>query len=440
MTNLEMSELSFNEFNEGTFEQWLSLVQKELGERAIESLDWELEDEVLIGPYHASFDKEFGINYAPVQEQYQLISHSNSKEWNRIALESLMGGTNALGIDCGKISVEDLPVILAGIEAKYISVHFVNMQNCEEWARSFKDYCDDASIDTSQLNGSFEMTSLSIANEEMKAWYEYSRKNFPRFRVFTIDMVQVHEQGGSIIHELAWALSAGHEALQRIIRSGASVDDASACLQFNFAVGSSYFPQIAKLRAFRWLWKQVIQAYKPEHACSENTFIHSSTSRYLQTAKDKHNNLLRATTQAMSAWIGGANSIDVLPYNAWSAEVDESAMRWARNIQQLMMEESYFAQYKSVADGSYYLEGLTGKLADAVWKQFQILDSILAQKGIEYAQNELRLFIATHASKQQELVKEGKRVIVGVNRYVNKSDSAVVDEKAQTLSAPFEKA
>ena len=188
------------------------------------------------------------------------------------------------------------------------------------------------------------------------------------------------------------------------------------------------------------MWKRVIEAYNPVHACSVNTFVHVSTSRYLQTAKDKHNNLLRATTQTMSAYVGGANSVSVLPYNMGSPGVDESALRWARNIQQLLLEESYFGQFKSAADGSYYIEELTGQLVQAAWKQFQLLDAKALEHGIDSVWQEHRAAIHSFAAGQQELVKEGKRVIVGVNRYVNKTDNAVVDGSAQTLSAPLEKA
>jgi methylmalonyl-CoA mutase len=205
-------------------------------------------------------------------------------------------------------------------------------------------------------------------------------------------------------------------------------------------MGSSYFPQIAKLRAFRWMWKRVIEAYNPEHACSVNTFIHTSTSRYLQTSKDKHNNLLRATTQAMSAFVGGANSVSIVPYNSWQEQTDESALRWSRNIQQLLLEESYFGQHTAVADGAYYIEELTDQLVGAAWKQFQLLDAIVAQESIQRARVEVAQAMEAFAAKQRTLIQEGKRVIVGVNRYVNKTDSAVVDEHAQTLSAPFEKA
>jgi methylmalonyl-CoA mutase len=435
-----MSELNFEEFNAGTAEQWLQLVQKELGERPVDSLQWGVEAEVSVGPYQTAAAHVYNTEYVSTTEQYQLISHSDPKQWNRIALDSLMGGTNALGIDCGPFSSEALPTLLQGIEVQYISVHFVNMNEGGKWADAFAAYCDGHSIDKTQLNGSFALSASVLTKEEMTAWYSQTRVLFSRFRILTIDAASVHEQGGSLVQELSWALAAGHSNLVSLMDSGVAIDEASACMQFNFATGSSYFPQIAKLRAFRWMWKRVIEAYNPVHACSVNTIVHVSTSRYLQTVKDKHNNLLRATTQTMSAYVGGANSVSVLPFNLGLESADESALRWARNIQQLLLEESYFAQFKSAADGAYYIEELTGQLVQAAWKQFQLMDSKVSEHGPDSVWQEHLVAIRSFAAGQQELVKEGKRIIVGVNRYVNKTDNAVVDDSAQTLSAPMEKA
>jgi methylmalonyl-CoA mutase len=142
----------------------------------------------------------------------------------------------------------------------------------------------------------------------------------------------------------------------------------------------------------------------------------------------------------MSAYVGGANSVSVLPYNIGLEGIDESSLRLARNIQQLLLEESYFRKFQSVSNGSYYIEELTGQLVSAAWKEFQLLDAQSAANGLESAWQLHRTAILSFAAGQQELVKEGKRIIVGVNRYVNKTDSVIVDERAQTLSAPFEKA
>jgi methylmalonyl-CoA mutase len=435
-----MSELNFDEFNASTAEQWLQLVQKELGERPVDSLQWGVEADVSVGPYQTTAAYEYNAEYVSTTEQYQLIAHSDAKEWNRIALDSLMGGTNALGIDCGPFSPEVLPTLLQGIEIQYISVHFVHVNDGAKWAVAFAAYCDDKSIDKTQLNGSFALSAPFLTQAELTAWYSQSRVLFSRFRIACIDAACVHEQGGSLVQELSWALAAGHAHLVSLMESGVAIDEASACMQFNFATGGSYFPQIAKLRALRWMWKRVIEAYNPVHACSVNTFVHASTSRYLQTAKDKHNNLLRATTQTMSAYVGGANSVSVLPYNVGAEGVDESALRWARNIQQLLLEESYFGQFKSAADGSYYIEELTGQLVHAAWKQFQLLDANAAQHGLDGVWQQQQAAILSFAAEQQALVQEGKRVVVGVNRYVNKTDNAVVDDSAQTLSALLEKA
>jgi methylmalonyl-CoA mutase len=262
---------------------------------------------------------------------------------------------------------------------------------------------------------------------------------FPRYRVVVIDAVEVHELGGSVLQELSWALVAGHHTLARCIEAGIPIDEASALVQFNFAVSSSYFAEIAKLRAFRWCWKHIVQSYAPIHACSVGTHVHASTSRYLQTAKDFNNNLLRATTQAMSAMIGGADSIDVVPHTSWQSTHDENALRLARNIHQLLLEESYFSTFRNAADGAFYIEQLTDQLVKEGWKRFQNLDSRFATDGAAPAGQWHREQVRLHEQQQQQRVSEGKRVVVGVNRYVNKADPIVVGDMVHTLSAPFEK-
>ena len=270
-----MSNLNFDEFAAAGHEQWLQLVKKELGERSVDTLQWEVEEGIEVGPYQITASHDHSLSFVPTVEQYQLIAHTDAKDWNRIALDSLMGGTNALGIDCSSFSPDSLEQLLNGIEIAYISIHFVNMQDAHAWASAFANYCNAHSIDRTQLNGSFEMSNATLGVEEMKAWLAQSRALFPRFRVLTVDVAVVHEQGGGSVQELSWALTAGHSMLVACMEAGATIDEASACLQFNFATGSSYFPQIAKLRAFRWMWKQVIEAYQPVHACSVHTFVHA---------------------------------------------------------------------------------------------------------------------------------------------------------------------
>jgi methylmalonyl-CoA mutase len=260
------------------------------------------------------------------------------------------------------------------------------------------------------------------------------------FRVFVVDAAHVHEQGGNPIQEIAFALTEGHAFLVRCMEAGWSIDDASALIQFNFATGSSYFAEIAKYRAFRWAWKSIIEQYKPQYGCSTNTHISASTSRYYQTAKDVHNNLLRATTQAMSAVIGGVNSLMVVPYNSHSVDADGTALRLARNIHQLLTEESYFESYRSAASGSHYIEQLTGKVIHAGWSTFQRWDVIRAEAGKDAFDTQWSLETAQVAEQAQTALAEGKRIMVGVNKYVNKSDSSVVGDSAKTFTASQEKA
>lgn len=435
-----MSELNFEEFQGMTDQDWLQLVTKELGDRSADSLSWECDHGISLSPYYTLSGNNYAPPEHPVSEQFQLIGHTDAKEWNRLALESLMGGTNSIGLDCTNHLPHDLEVLLQGVEVSYISLSFLNMHSPPLWVKAFAEHCDKGEVDRSLLKGAFWWADEMMSGAEvLRDWHSASRSLFPRYRVVVIDAVEVHESGGSVLQELSWALASGHHTLSRCIEAGIPIDEASALLQFNFAVSSSYFMEIAKLRAFRWCWKQIVQSYAPQHDCSVGTHVHASTSRYLQTAKDVNNNLLRATTQAMSAIVGGADAIDVVPHTSWQSAHDETALRLARNIQQLLLEESYFSTYRNAADGAFYIEQLTDQLVMEAWKRFQNLDSRFATDGAAAAKLWNIEQVLLHEQLQQQRVSEGKRVVVGVNRYVNKADPMVVGHLAHTLSAPFEK-
>lgn len=435
-----MSELHFEEFQGRTVQDWLQLVSKELGERSVESLSWECDQGISLSPYYTLSGNNYALAEHPVAEQFQLIRHTDGKEWNRLALESLMGGTTSIGLDCTHFAPGDMEVLLEGVEVSYISLSFLNMHSPSLWVKAFAEHCDKHGVDRSLLKGAFWWTDeMTSGVEALKNWHSTSRAFFPRYRVVVIDAVEVHELGASVLQELSWALAAGHHTLSRCIEAGIPIDEASALVQFNFAVSSSYFVEIAKLRAFRWCWKRIVQSYAPDHACSAGTHVHASTSRYLQTAKDFNNNLLRATTQAMSAIVGGADAIDVVPHTSWQSTHDENALRLARNIHQLLLEESYFSTFRNAADGAFYIEQLTDQLVMEGWKRFQNLDTRFATDGAAQARQWHREQVRLHEHQQQQRVSEGKRVVVGVNRYVNKADPIVVGGMAHTLSAPFEK-
>lgn len=435
-----MSTLNFNEFDPSTIQQWQQLLTKELAGRAPESLNWLVMDDVQMEPYAISSSESFALDIPPNWEMLQGFRTSSSKQWNEVAHEALMGGCNGLRMLSAPTSAAELSELLKGIFVQYIALHMDCGKDTLTVAAWLKQLCDDRSLNTRELRGAFYTDFNALGKEDFDAVIRFTNEHFPLFRAFVVDATIVHEQGGNPIQEIAFALTEGHAFLVRCIEVGWTVDDASALIQFNFATGSSYFAEIAKYRAFRWAWKSIIEQYKPQYGCSTNTHISASTSRYYQTGKDVHNNLLRATTQAMSAVIGGVNSLMVEPYNALMSEADNSALRWSRNIQQLLTEESYFESFRSAANGSHYVEQLTGKVLRAGWALFQQWDALRAESGMDAFDAHWKSEVASVHEASQNALAEGRRIVVGVNKYVNKSDSSVVAHGAKTFTASLEQA
>jgi len=275
--------------------------------------------------------------------------------------------------------------------------------------------------DTKQINGSIAFDAFSEKADlaSILSLATSAKSHYALFRVFAANADAWHNKGASPVVELAYAIAAGNEYLHLLTSNGFTVDEASAMIQFNFATGSSYFLEIAKYRAFRQLWALVVEQYQPAHECTKNAYVHASTSLYLQSAYDGYNNLLRATTQAASAIIGGADSVCVMPFDAAFAEAGNSSNRWARNIQHLLREESYFDQLKDAGSGSYYIESLTAELGNQAWLLFQDIES---KGGVSASFDMLSQLTHDYDKAQKQAIAEGKKVMVGVNKYPNKQE------------------
>jgi methylmalonyl-CoA mutase len=433
-----MSELNFDEFASASMHDWQRLVTKELGDKPFEGLIWILDDGIAVDPCAAESSQTYAMDIPAQWEMVQRILGDDAKQWNDRALASLMGGCNSLIMPQAPNTQEEFQSMLDGVFLQYIHLHIEQSSDALKTANMLRQWCSLHSVNSKELRGSLGADGLKCSADEFKSLSVFMKENFGFFRVFTVNVRSVHEEGGSVVQEIAAALAEGHALIVRCMDAGLTVDEASALIQFNFATGSSYFAEIAKYRAFRWAWKSIIEQYKPAFGCSINTHIQASTSRFLQTAKDVHNNLLRATTQAMSAVVGGVNGLVVEPYNSLSTSADDAALRWSRNIQQLLTEESYFEQFRAAANGAHYIESLTHQILQTSWSRFQQWDALCASQGVMAYAEERASAVQLHAQREQEKVKDGRRIVVGVNKYVNKADASVVEQSARTLTASLE--
>lgn len=228
-----------------------------------------------------------------------------------------------------------------------------------------------------------------------------------------VDAARFDEMGATVVQELGCALAEGIE----FFAAGRPSE-----ITFSFAIGSSYFFQIAKLRAFRLLWRRALEAFgSPEI----RTRIHCRSSRWNKSIYDASNNILRATTEAMAAAIGGADSISVEPWDATFKAPGEASLRLARNTQLILKHEAYLDRVVDPAAGCYYIEALTGSLASEAWKLMQRIEEFggcvkACQAGMIPAE------IAEARAAKEAAIAQRRRIFVGVNQYPN-TDERMLD-------------
>lgn len=242
-------------------------------------------------------------------------------------------------------------------------------------------------------------------------------------RVFTVDSVMLSDAGAYIAQELGYALSWGNEWMAQLTEAGVSADEAAKRIKFNMGISSNYFMEIAKFRAARMLWAQIVKQYKPECDCACKMNVHAATSKFNQTIFDAYVNLLRTQTETMSAAIAGVDSITVTPFDAQYKTPDDFSERLARNQQLLLKEESHMDKITDPAGGSYYVETLTVSIADTAWKLFLELE----EKGGFYAalkEGYVQTQVTETSKKRHADVAKRKESLLGTNQFPNFNEMA----------------
>ena len=422
------TKLDFNEFPPSTFEDWKGQVVKELKDKPYESLDWEIEGGWKTNPYFKSYHSKYP-RVSRIQKDWgigQVISYTTEKETNQQILSSLNLGVNAIFIQFEQSQKISWDVLLDGVFLEFIDLHFKGKGVDNSMIKSFIEYLKHKTSEIDKTSGSFDSPSIEkFSKEEIKEREQFFGELSGKWQVFTVHADKIHNKGGSIIQSLGYALAEGNETLHRIIsEASTTIDKAAAMVRFQFATSSSYFPEIAKYKAFRFLWSEVVNAYQPVHSCSINTKVDGFGSLYLQAAADQHNNMLRSTTQAMSAIVGDVDNVVPLAFDHFSNHPSSESNRWASNILHLLREESYLLEISNVTDGAYYIEQLIDSLCEYAWELFQEIEN---KGGISNAWEFFNSKMTEFKNTQIEKVKSGETPILGVNKYPNKKD--IIDSK-----------
>jgi len=369
---------------------------------------------------------------------------------NQKALGILMKGINSLGfiLDERKAySKADLDLLLKNIFAEIVEINFVCGAHAFTVLENHYEMLQQYNRDFEKIYGSIDFDPLGRLSMEGKFYqsldedFELGKKMIgiaaflPNFSVLSVHGQHFHNAGSSLIEELAFSLAQGAEYLTRLTEMGLSVNQVAPKIKFNFAVGSNYLMEIAKIRAARMLWANIVKAYGPCDVEVMQMKVHAVTSKWNMTIYDPHVNMLRTTTESMSAIIGGIDSLTVRPYNFAFEEPAEFSERIARNQQLLLKEESYFDKVVDPAAGSYYIEMLTDSIANEAWKLFLEVDS---KGGYLQALHEgfIQQKVKITAQKRYSDVASRKTLLLGTNQfpkydeYIEKSlDESVLSAK-----------
>ena len=364
----------------------------------------------------------------------QNISVENVAEANAKAKEITTKGVTALGFKIsGTVSSEEIARLLDGIDFDKVEINFESCpKNALANAKALVD-CLVKSGKADNFKGSLKFDpfvrllkhGLDFNGDIQAMSKELLDTVAPvkNLRVFTVDSVMLCDAGSYIAQELGYALAWGNEWMAQLTETGATADCAAKRIKFNMGISSNYFMEIAKFRAARMLWAQIVKQYNPECDCACKMNVHAATSKFNQTVFDAHVNLLRTQTETMSAALAGVDSITVTPFDAQFKSPDEFSERIARNQQLLLKEESHLDKITDPAGGSYYVETLTASIADVAWKLFLEIED----KGGFYAalkEGWIQAQVQETSQKRHADVARRKESLLGTNQFPNFTEKA----------------
>jgi len=437
----------FTEFTAPTTQEWLDKIEVDLkGADFQKRLVWRTNEGFNVQPFYRREDLanlktpdalpgEFPFvrgNKKDSNTWYvrQNIEVTDAKAANAKALDILNKGIDSLGfkIPGDMVSKKTVEALLEGILCDIVEVNFVTCQRHSlDLAEILVAYFEKKGYDKEKVVGSIEwdpMKKIVMKGKDVTPVLAFgpklaeALKAYPNFRPIAVSSDALNNAGAYIVQELGYALAWGNEYLQQLTDAGVDADLAAKSIKFNMGVSENYFMEIAKFRAARLLWAQIVKQYEPKDDNSCQMCVNATTSTYNQTLFDSYVNLLRSQTEAMSAALGSVHSMVVTPFDAPYEEATDFSERIARNQQLLIKEESHFDRIVDPSAGSYYIEHLTDALATEAWKIFLKVEEeggFLAAIKAGTIQDDIN---ATNVKRHGDAAKR-KEFLLGTNQFPN---------------------
>jgi methylmalonyl-CoA mutase len=449
MANSKNKEL-LTEFPPISTEKWEEIILKDLkGADYEKKLVWKTLEGFKLRPYYRSEDlqgKEY-LDTLPGEFPYtrgsqtdnnweirQDIEISDLKTANESALFILERGVTSLGFGTGckkgisKIkSSSELDELLKGIFINCIGLYFKSGHNTPEIIKYLSDVVSKRKLNKEEISGSACYDPLGYLTikgawgesenadfASLKNTIEFAEAHLPNYRVLAINGQHFANSGGSAVQELGYSLAITADYLTQLTQAGLSSEAIAKHMQLNLGVGTNYFMEIAKVRAARYLFAKLFEAY----GVKQTVFINSFTSNFQNTVYDPYVNVLRATTESMAAVIGGTNALVVKPFDQSFRKSEEFSERIARNVQIILKEESYFDKISDPSAGSYYIENLTDSIIEEAWTLFL---SINKKGGYLNALKDgiIQSDIEATAVMRSNNIASRREILLGTNQFPN---------------------
>jgi methylmalonyl-CoA mutase len=460
-----------------TLDDWSRLTRAELSGKPVESLDWATPEGIGIKPLYTAEDLA-GIDHAGVRLRdtmpgfapylrgpratmyanrpwtiRQYAGFSTAEESNRFYRENLAAGQMGLSIafdlathrgydsdhprvvgDVGKAgvaidSVEDMKLLFDGIPLDRMSVSMTMNGAVLPVLAGYVVAAEEQGVPEDKLTGTIQNDILKEFMVRNTYIYppgpsmrivadiiEYTARHMPRFNSISISGYHMEEAGATSVQELAFTLADGLDYVRAALSRGLAVDDFAPRLSFFFGIGMNFFMEIAKLRAARVLWAQLMRQFAPHNQASFALRTHCQTSGVSLTEQDPHNNIIRTTLEALAAVLGGTQSLHTNSFDEALALPSPASARVARNTQLILAEETGIPHVIDPLGGSYYVESLTHSIAAAALALIYEVEKMGGMtKAVEAGMPKLRIEEA--AARRQARIDRGEEAIVGVNKY-----------------------
>ncbi|QDI76296.1 MULTISPECIES: methylmalonyl-CoA mutase [Leisingera] len=453
-------------------DEWRALAEKELRGRAVDDLNWQTLEGIEVKPLYTEDDTRdlphmgtlpgFGPFTRGVKATMyagrpwtirQYAGFSTAEESNAFYRRNLAAGQQGVSVafdlathrgydsdhprvvgDVGKAgvaidSVEDMKILFDGIPLDKVSVSMTMNGAVIPVLASFIVAGEEQGHDRSQLAGTIQNDILKEFMVRNTYIYppkpsmriisdiiEYTSNEMPKFNSISISGYHMQEAGANLVQELAYTIADGREYVRAAIDAGMDVDKFAGRLSFFFAIGMNFFMEIAKLRAARTLWHRVMTEFGAKSERSKMLRTHCQTSGVSLQEQDPYNNVIRTAYEAMSAVLGGTQSLHTNALDEAIALPTDFSARIARNTQLVLQEETGVTNVVDPLAGSYYIESLTNELVEKAWALMEEVEEMGGMtKAVESGMPKLR--IEESAARRQAMIDRGEEVVVGVNKY-----------------------